>query len=158
MHSNINSNHRYQSLPPAFLKCHNLSGTYSPCVSWQHLFSQQVTAWQFIRGSNYTNLTKCMLVSSVWTEVADATLKQICIINATAWYCLVECIPFRWLTGRIRQGEARLLVHTILFRGKIFMPHLPEESLQCGSDYIAAFGLKSPKPLCCCVNMFCLIW
>lgn len=161
MHSNVNSNHGYQSLLLALFQESNvygyLSGTHSPCLSWQHLFSQQVTAWRLISSSNYMNLTKCMLVSSVWTEVADATLKQVHIINEAAWYCLVQYIPLRRHTGRVRQGGSRLVVHIILFRGKIFMPHLPKESLQYGSDYIAAFGLKCPKPLCCCVNMFCLM-
>lgn len=98
-----------------------------------------------------------MLISSVWTEVADAMLKHVHIINDSAWYCLVQCILLRRHTGRFRQGGGRLVVHTVLFRGKIFMPHLPKEALQRGSDYIAAFGLKCPKTLCYCMNMFCLI-
>lgn len=37
------------------------------------------------------------------------------------------------------------------------MTHLPKKSLPCGLDYIAAFGLKSPILICCCVNMFYLV-
>ena len=97
-------------------------------------------------------------LNACWSQVvSDATLKQVHIINEAAWYCLVQYIPLRRHTGRVRQGGSRLVVHIILFRGKIFMPYLPKESLQYGSDYIAAFGLKCPKPRCCCVNMFCLM-
>lgn len=61
--------------------------------------------------------------------------------------CLLHCIPLRRHTGRVRHGGGSPMVHTPFFKGKMFVPYLPEEALQCGSYYIEAFGLKCPKTL-----------
>lgn len=162
MHSSMNSNHGYQSLPLAIFQASNvwgyLSGTHSPCLSWQHLSSQQVTAWQFISSSNHMNLSKCMLVSSVWTQVADATLKQVHIINKAAWYCLVQCIPLRRLTGRVRQGGGRLMIHTILFySGAKFSCHTSLRNL-CNVVQIVLQHLAWSVPKHSVAVWICFVW
>lgn len=143
----MNSNHGYQSLPLAFVcvKCAWLPFRYPQPLSLLTAPLQPESHCLTIYLLSKLHEPR-MLVSSPWAEVADATLKQVHIINEAVKYGTVQCIPSRH-TGRVRQEGGRLMLHTISFSGKISTPHLPKESLQCGSDYIAAFGLKCPKPL-----------
>lgn len=140
-HSSVSNAHGY------------LSGTHNPCLSWQHLFSQKVTAWQFICCPNHMNHARWSPACGLRWQMLRLNRSILLVKLWSTALCSVYHQDTQEGQGKEEAGSCFTLIS---FRGKTSTPHLPKESWQCGSDYIAAFGLKCPKPLL--VLWICFVW